>query len=279
MKLASQQYGKQRVRLLKVIRQEPRQEIQEIEVSLLLEGAFEQAYRSDDNHQVIATDTMKNTIQCLALDHLGSCLESFALILADHFLGNYPQVSAAHLRIEQAPWERLAFDGQPHAHSFAATGLGRQVVQLDATREHRTIRGGLRDATLIKSTGSGFANFHRDEFRTLPDVRDRVLCSRLRAAWVFAAPAPDYEAANERIRRALVRRFCDPYSPSVQRTLFLMGEAALEAAPEIASISLVMPNVHYVPISLDAFGRENPNILFTPTDEPHGEIEAVVTRD
>ena len=27
------------------------------------------------------------------------------------------------------------------------------------------------------------------------------------------------------------------------------------------------------------FGRENKNEVFTPTDEPHGQIEAVVTRD
>jgi urate oxidase len=26
------------------------------------------------------------------------------------------------------------------------------------------------------------------------------------------------------------------------------------------------------------FGRDNPNVVFTPTDEPHGQIECTVSR-
>ena len=58
-----------------------------------------------------------------------------------------------------------------------------------------------------------------------------------------------------------------------------MGTAALEVCPEIARIELAMPNKHYLPVDLSRFGRENKNELFTPTDEPHGQIEATVTRD
>jgi hypothetical protein len=32
---------------------------------------------------------------------------------------------------------------------------------------------GLRGMTLLKTTQSGFANFHTDEFRALPDTHDR----------------------------------------------------------------------------------------------------------
>jgi urate oxidase len=39
-----------------------------------------------------------------------------------------------------------------------------------------------------------------------------------------------------------------------------------------------MPNKHYLPINLQPFGLENRNEIFLPTDEPHGQIEALVTR-
>ena len=40
-----------------------------------------------------------------------------------------------------------------------------------------------------------------------------------------------------------------------------------------------MPNKHYLLINLSPFGMEIKNEIFVPTDEPHGQIEASVTRD
>jgi urate oxidase len=57
-----------------------------------------------------------------------------------------------------------------------------------------------------------------------------------------------------------------------------MAGVALKACPEIGSITLTMPNLHCLPIDLSPFGRENRQELFVPTDEPHGVIEATVTR-
>jgi urate oxidase len=81
-----------------------------------------------------------------------------------------------------------------------------------------------------------------------------------------------------RILAALLSTFAKEFSPSVQNTLFLMGSAALAACPEITDIRLAMPNKHYLPINLQPFGLENRNEIFLPTDEPHGQIEALVTR-
>ena len=40
-----------------------------------------------------------------------------------------------------------------------------------------------------------------------------------------------------------------------------------------------MLNQHCLLVNMSPFGREeNPNILFTPTTEPHGLIEATVAR-
>ena len=65
---------------------------------------------------------------------------------------------------------------------------------------------------------------------------------------------------------------------SVQHTLFDMGKAALEAAPEIARITLTMPNLHHLLADLSPFGQDNPNHIFVPIDEPHGYIEATIER-
>ncbi len=72
--------------------------------------------------------------------------------------------------------------------------------------------------------------------------------------------------------------FASRYSPSVQRTLFETGEAILESASEVRKVALQMPNVHFLNLDLNRFDRPNNMTLFLPTDEPHGEIQAVVTR-
>jgi len=59
---------------------------------------------------------------------------------------------------------------------------------------------------------------------------------------------------------------------------FSDGEAALAACPEISELDLAMPNKHCLLINLAPFGLENNNELFVPTDEPHGDIRAIVMR-
>jgi urate oxidase len=72
--------------------------------------------------------------------------------------------------------------------------------------------------------------------------------------------------------------FSATYSRSVQDSLYRMGEAALAAVPEISEISMACPNMHFIPINLSAFGMDNNNDVFLPTDEPHGQIECTVGR-
>jgi urate oxidase len=57
-----------------------------------------------------------------------------------------------------------------------------------------------------------------------------------------------------------------------------MGGSALKTAPEISKISITMPNKHCLLLNLAPFGLKNQNELFVPTDEPHGQIEATISR-
>ena len=135
-----------------------------------------------------------------------------------------------------------------------------------------------RDFLVLKTTASGFAGFPRCELTTLPETDDRIFSTVISATWDFSAEPASYSAVRERIMTAMLKVFADNFSPSVQVTLYQMAEAALAAAPEIARIHLALPNKHYLLVNLAPFGRSNANEVFTPTDEPHGQIEATVER-
>lgn len=278
MRLQSQQYGKGRVRVAKVLRSDKTHSIKEINVAAMLEGDFETSYTRGDNSKVIATDTMKNTINVMAYEQLNEEIELFAVFLGQHFLERYEQVGQARIDVAERDWRRMEIDGKPHPHSFVAGSDAKRFTHVVATRESQTVQSGIRELVILKSTGSGFEQYPKDEFTTLPETADRILATSFSATWTYEKKPGSYRVANEKILAAMLKVFANNYSPSAQTTLFEMGTAALETCPEISRIELAMPNKHYLPINLAPFGRENKNDVFTPTDEPHGQIEAVVTR-
>ena len=131
---------------------------------------------------------------------------------------------------------------------------------------------------MLKTTGSEFKGFLKDDLTTLPETDDRILSTLLAGRWTYAATPPDYETANQTLINAMLGVFAREHSVSVQATLFSMAKAALVAVPEVAQVTLRMPNRHYLPFDLTRFGLANSNTLFYPTDEPHGQIEASVSR-
>jgi urate oxidase len=80
------------------------------------------------------------------------------------------------------------------------------------------------------------------------------------------------------VRQALLDTFSIHDSQSVQHTLYAMAEAVLSAYEEIAEITLTMPNRHHLLVDLSSFKLENRNEIFVATEEPHGVIEATITR-
>ncbi len=278
MKLLTQSYGKQRVRFMRVLRSDQEHTVFDVKAAIALEGKFEKAYLTESNEDVVATDTMKNTLTALAYQYNGASLEGYALKVADYFLEKFDHVDSLIVDVEQKLWQRLTADGHPHPHSFTGAGTI-PTARLVATRRGRDLFGGLRHWELLKSTGSGFAGFPRDQFTTLPETNDRILATEASVEWKYNDLAADFAGVPEKVMPPMLTVFANNFSPSVQRTLFEMGGAALEAAPELESIRLSMPNKHYLPLNLSALGfPASQNILFLPTDEPHGQIEAVVGR-
>jgi urate oxidase len=278
-KLIAHQYGKAKVRVLKILRDGTMHRLKDVDVAALLQGDFASSYTSGDNTKVVATDTIKNTINALSKQHLGDEIEKFAVLLAEHFLKKYQQVHGAKIDISERNWQRMEIDGKPHPHSFAAGGEARMFTRAACSRDAQTVQSGVRDLLILKSTGSGFEKYPKDEFTTLPETADRILATSFSATWTFKNLPKDCREANDAIVAAMQKVFAENYSPSAQTTLFQMGEAALAACPEISHVDLAMPNKHCLLIDLSRFGLENKNEVFVPTDEPHGQIEASVVRD
>ena len=278
MKLIHHQYGKAKIRVLKVFRAGKIHSLKELDVAVGLHGDFDASYTQADNRLVVATDSMKNTVNIFAKKFLGAENEEFGLVLGQHFLKTYPQVSRVEITLSEHCWGRISVGGKPHPHSFAEKGAARPTAKIVCTREDDSVEAGIEDLLVLKSTGSGLENFLRDEFTTLPETSDRIFAAKLKAGWTYTKKPKSYSATNEKILNAMLAVFAKNFSPSVQVTLFEMGEAALKAAPEISKIHIAMPNKHNLLINLKPFGLENKNELFVPTDEPHGQIEGTVAR-
>jgi urate oxidase len=278
MKLSVHQYGKGCVRVARVQREGSRHTIHEVEVQVMLRGDFASSYTGGDNSRVVPTDTMKNTVNVLAQTELGDEIERFGLALGGHFLAKYSQIAECAVTLSEKVWTRMEFNGAAHPHSFAGNNASRPWACVTTTRTSSSVSAGIRDLLILKSAGSGFAGYPKCEFTTLPETTDRIFSTMVAATWEFAREPGSYAAARERAVEAMLRVFANNYSPSVQTTLHEMAQAALTAVPEISRIRLELPNKHYLPVNFAPFGRQNPNEVFTPTDEPHGQIEATVER-
>ena len=261
------------------MRDGPVHTLKDIDVSVVLQGDFASSYISGDNSEVVPTDTIKNTINVFAKQHLGEEIERFAVLVGEHFLKDYEQVRDVEVEISERPWERLKVNGEAHPHSFAAGSEARMTTRVNCTRGAQIVRSGIRDLLILKSTGSGFENYPKCKYTTLPETADRILATSFSATWTYKSEPKHYGRSNQTILDAMLKVFANNFSPSAQTTLFQMGEAALAICSEISEVKLAMPNKHCLLIDLKPFGLENKNEVFVPTDEPHGQIEAVVTRD
>jgi len=279
VKIVNNNYGKARVRLMKVARQGERHEMQNLTVKIAFEGDFEDVHVTGDYSLVLPTDTMKNTVYTLSQQTQEiEEIEAFAQRLANHFLTNNSQVSQVVIEIAEHEWTRMSFNDAPHEHSFIKGGDEKRTTKLSATRESLTIESGIEDLIVLKTTKSGFVGFIKDCYTSLPESSDRIFCTSVKADWRYKNTESATGEAWRDIRRTIIETFAGHDSLSVQHTLYAMGEAVLEKFAEVEEISFSLPNIHCLPVDFTRFGLENDNRIFMPTDEPHGLIEARLSR-
>ena len=277
-RLAWNGYGKAAVRLVKVERRGSRHELHDLTVDARLEGEFDEAHTAGDNSRVLPTDTIKNTVYALARQGPVDPPEEFGQRLGRHFLQACPAAHRAVLSLAVHRWDRASVGGTAHEHAFTRGPAERRLATVTVDRSSAEVEAGLDGLGLLKTTGSGFSGFLRDEYTTLKETDDRILATDLEARWEYARRPEDYGVAWNAIRTALVETFAGQSSASVQHTMYAMGQAALDRCGEVDRIRLVLPNRHHLLVDLAPFGMENSNEIFVATREPYGLIEAVIAR-
>lgn len=319
-------HGKGRVRIVKVTRGgkdgKDTHYVQQINVQILLEGFndsknMDPVYLDGDNSTVIATDTCKNTVYCIASMNKFDSIEEFGILLVKHFLNEYKTIiRKVNIQLISDKWQRLvAPDSKgkltPHKHSFQRIGpyqaytkvQGERIPILNNNKKFSlfnnkndidiNIQSGFKNLELLKTTQSGFIGFHRNKFTSLPEVEDRLLGTSAEAEWIYnnnniQNNKIDFNKVNQSIENELVNTFAGPsdkgtYSKSVQETLYSMATSALRKESQIDKITIQMPNIHNIPFPLETYGLKNKDstgkpFIFFPIDEPHGMIKAEVTR-
>ena len=276
--LGQNNYGKSDVRLVKVYRGTERHGLTEVRVDVALEGDFDAAHVEGDNTDLLATDTMRNTVYALAKDHLEGEIEEFGLKLVDHFLEAGPKVTRVRIDFTEHLWDRIVVDGKEHEHSFVrAAGVRTATVAGDESGARR-VEAGIDDLIVLKTTESGWENYLHEEFTTLPETDDRILSTIVTAKWVYETTDVDFGETWRGVKQQVLTTFTDHYSPSVQNTLYITGKAVLERFPEIEKIHFSFPNRHHILYNLERFGMENDKEIFHGDPEPYGLIEGWVER-
>ena len=279
MPLIKNTYGKGRVRVMRISRDGDTHSVSQLSVKSMLEGDFTRAYTDGDNTTSTSTDTIKNIVNVVARENIGLSTEDYCQVLAQKYLDLYPQVTKVSITAHETKWSRLEIGGKPHPHSFLLDSNGKPTVEVIAPRGGTmTMSSGIDSFTFMKSTQSGWENFYKDKYSTIQPTADRMCATAMVATWTWSGKPASYPATNKMILDTLLEVFATTYSPSVQNSLFHMGEAVLAKVPEISEISMACPNIHFILMNLSAFGLDNNNDVFLPTDEPHGQIECTVGR-
>ena len=270
MPLGANRWGKSGVRVSKVLRGGDADDFVDVTVQVLLEGDVAPAYTQGDNSAVVPTDTMRNTVYALAQEHLTRDLEGFGEVLSSHFLAK-EGVDGAAVLLEGNLWARET------GHGFVGGSSERRVARVVRGRE-RSTGAGVQGLVVLKTTGSAFEGFPKDEYTVLPEASDRILATSITADWDYSSLPEDTTVVWERVRQVLLERFFDDWSASAQHQGYLMGEAVLAAVDEISSISFRLPNQHHLPFDLTRFGVEWEGTVFHPVSEPYGDIYLTVAR-
>ncbi|WP_208810520.1 factor-independent urate hydroxylase [Micromonospora echinofusca] len=272
MRIGANSYGKSECRLVRIDRRARAHRIQDLTVSTSLAGSLDKVHLDGDNTGVLPTDSQKNTVYGFARRGIDS-IEAFGLELARHFVDTQHSIHRATVAIEQTMWHPV------DDISFRRGGELTRIATVRVDGPQAEVTGGLTGLTLLKSTDSEFQGFARDRFTTLPPAADRVLATSVDARWRFGRiEGVDWDKVFDLAHQALVQAFAGTYSRSLQQTLYAMGEAALDACPELTEIHLSLPNKHHFLVDLTPFGMDNPDVVYYAADRPYGLIEGTVSR-
>jgi urate oxidase len=213
---------------------------------------FVAAYTEGDNREVVATDTMKNFVYAMAAEYGGSTLLGLCAFLGRRFIETYPVMESLRVSAREVPLDAVAGEPGPSDVLFRSTRGDRALaeVAVDAVAgkpEITAVRSGWEGMRLVKTTGSSFATFARDDYTTLPELTDRPLTIRMDAYWryrdlkVGVAEGPGLLEPRA-VRDEIERTFHEFNSRSIQHLVHEMGVRLLAAHTQLREIEFVAEN-------------------------------------
>jgi urate oxidase / 2-oxo-4-hydroxy-4-carboxy-5-ureidoimidazoline decarboxylase len=217
----------------------------DVSMEVLGQG-FLPAYTEGDNSAVVATDTMKNVILRRAHEYGGETLDGLLVDLGRGFLSTYPEMEGLRLWAEEQPW--IPESGK----LFRRVDGDHAIVEVElapggAIVAHEAGWVGLR---LLKTTGSAFTRFARDDDTTLPERTDRPLHIHLDVRWRYADPAAVIEAhvPPRDVLAVVLETFDEFVSESIQHLVYEMGQRVLAAFPALSQVAFRGENHTYDPV-------------------------------
>jgi urate oxidase len=264
------------------------------EIEVVVHGTeFLEAYTTGDNRKVVATDTMKNFIHATSLTARARTLEEWLLEVGTAFLETYPHMERLTMLGRDLPFPATVvpgdggFEASDRLFSRDRCDAGTARLELardDAGRVFITDHeSGRRDLQLIKTTGSAFADFARDEHTTLPERRDRPLYVWLDIGWRYAdaqhavLAEPARYVAAEQVADLATAVFHDFVSLSIQHLVNEIGTGMLDRWPQLAEVRFDAQNRLW---DVAAESADDPRVkTYSDPRPPYGHIGLVLRRD
>lgn len=219
---------------------------------------------------------MKNAVYILAKQYPVTPPELFASIVSMHFIHTYEHIHVAHVKVVTHRWTRMTIDGAPHPHAFLRDGAETRNVEATARGgQGISIRSSIAGLLVLKSTGSQFHGFIRDDYTTLPEVSDRILSTEVACGWTWKpipgvdevkAEASKFDAAWDAARFITLKTFATDSSASVQNTMYKMCGQVLDAVPDAKTVDYALPNRHYFEIGMSLCGPTCRKFRLTEND-------------
>jgi urate oxidase len=133
--------------------------------------------------------------------------------------------------------------------AFSPGGPERSTARLELRRtagsvETVELRSGIQGFRLLRLGGSAFQGFVRDQYTTLPDIRNRPLHMGLSLEWLYTEPSAAFsDGAIAAQVRALVHRTFEAFeSGSIQQIIYQLGTKLLAEIPTVAEVNLEASN-------------------------------------
>jgi urate oxidase len=265
----------------------------EIDVQVMGE-AFTRAYTHGDNANVVATDTMKNFIHRESLAFDGTTLEGWLFFLGRRFLETYEPMERLRVSGEEIRFDAAmvpAGDGrfEPSPVLFHRRHDDRGVASVEVARAGDgsivlgDVRAGRVGLDLLKTTGSAFADFPRDEYTTLPSRMDRLLFTHVDIAWRYADaripvdPEIGRYVASEQVADLAAVVFHEFVSLSIQHLVHEIGTRMFARFPGLSEISFEAQNRTFD--TAEVSSADETRKVYTDPRPPYGRIGLTMTRD